>query len=248
MYICAMKNFFICLILLLALSPLGKTQSLLLEYHQQVLNNQSVIVRSGTPDSLDLTTWLKITNISSNTVRVMAKKVEISQVPGANASICWAGYCYPPDVNESLVALRLNPGESQTGCFAHFSQQGSIGSSTIRWVYFLSGTPDDSVCVTINYLTWPAGIDNQFTNAGTFSLPYPNPAGQRINIRRDGSIDADCTLSVFDYAGKMVSMDFFPAGTSVLSVYTGSLPSGIYFYSLNLGTQTVTRGNFIILQ
>jgi hypothetical protein len=243
-----MKNLFICLIFLLAILPGGRTQSLLLEYNGQALNNQSVIVRSGTPDSLDLTTWLTITNVSSNTVMVMAKKVEVNQVPGASASICWAGYCYPPDVNESLYALQLNSGESATGCFAHFSQQGSIGISTIRWTYFISDIPDDSVCVTINYQLWPEGIDNQFKTAGNFSLPYPNPANQQVNIRRDGSVDGDFTLSVFDPVGRIVLKDFFTAGTSVFSWYTGRLPSGIYYYSLNLGTRIVTRGNFIIIQ
>jgi hypothetical protein len=243
-----MKNLFICLILSLTLSPGGRTQSLLLEYNRQVLNNQSVIVHSGTPDSLDLTTWLTITNVSSNTVMVMAKKAWINQVPGTSASICWAGYCYPPEVNESLVALKLNPGESATGCFAHFIQQGNIGQSTIRWAYFISDIPDDSVCVTINYPVWPQGINDQFKNAGNFSLPYPNPAGQQINIRRDGSVDGDFMLSVVDHAGKIVAKEFFPAGTKVLSLYTGSLPSGTYYYSLNLGAQTVTKGNFIVLQ
>jgi|WetSurMetagenome_2_1015567.scaffolds.fasta_scaffold29437_4 hypothetical protein len=243
-----MKNSFICLILLITFSPGGKTQSLLLEYNGQLLTNQSVIVRSGTPDSLDLTTWLKITNLSSDTVMVTAKKDEISQIPGASASICWAGYCYPSDVNESLYALQLSPGESATGCFAHFTQQGTIGESTIRWTYFISDNPDDSVCVTINYYLWPEGIENQFKNTGHFSLPYPNPASRQINIRRDGTVDGDITLSVFDPAGRIVSKTFFPSGVSVFSIYTGNLPSGNYYYSLNLGAQTVTRGNFIIVQ
>jgi hypothetical protein len=177
----------------------------------------------------------------------MAKKSEINTVPGASGSICWAGYCYPPEISESLYPLKLDSGESATGCFAHFSQQGNIGESIIRWTYFISDIPDDSVCVTVNYQVWPAGTGNLSEKAGMFSLPYPNPAGQQVNIRRHGSIDGEFTLTVFDPVGRMVFKDSFPAGTPVFSLHTGSLPSGVYRYSINLGAQTVSTGNFMIL-
>lgn len=245
-YLCPMMKQWVCLLLLLGLGMVGRTQSLLLEYNQQPLNNQSVIVRSGTPDSLDMTTWLTITNRSSDTVMVMAKKEMILQVPGASGSICWGGYCYPPEINVSLYPLKLNPGECVTGCFAHFSQQGSMGTSTLRWTYFPRDAPEDSVCVTIHYLLWPAGNEPLTYPSGSFSLPYPNPAGRQMNIRRMGSVDGNITVSLFDPAGCLVSRNHLPAGTSVLSVDTGNLPAGIYFYSLELGPLTVSRGEFMI--
>jgi hypothetical protein len=109
----------------------------------------------------------------------------------------------------------------------------------------------------------PTSIDNDFSYPGEFSLKqnYPNPFNPATTIEfsvpgsyPDGSGEQLVNLKIYDMLGREVTTlvnEYLGAGnySFVFSATGGSasggnaydLPSGIYFYTLNMGKQTVTK-------
>jgi hypothetical protein len=223
--------FFITLISILH----GVSQGLSLTYGMEKLPVNATIVRTGTADSIEMTTWMMIRNESGKVMHVQEKKVELTLASGAAGSICWAGYCYNPGIYESLHPLTLGQGETKTGCFAHFTPGGAIGESLVRWVFFDKDDPNDSVSVTINYITYPSGCDEACSGRELLSQPFPNPANNEVNFYSYFPSNTKAELVGRDVSGKMVLKHKIIDQQGVISVNTSSFQSGVYYFSLLTG-------------
>ena len=227
-----MKKLLTVLILILLSNYPVHSQSLSLFYNQVQLSNNSTLVRTGTSDSLEMTTWMMIRNDANKVMQVHAKKIEISLASGAAGSICWAGYCYNPSILESLHPLTLGAGEEKIGCFAHFTPGGSIGTSLVRWVYYDMENPDDSVSVTINYITYPAGIGTSSSGEELFSPPFPNPADNEVRFSCLSELTGESSILVYDQRGSVVYKGNLRKTTGVVHINTSTLYNGVYYISL----------------
>jgi hypothetical protein len=221
----------------------GFSQSLSLFYKGALLEKTSVITRGGTPDSIDLTTFLTIRNDAQGVMQVQAKKTEMAMIPGAAASICWADYCYPPDVNVSDHPLTLTPGESKTSCFAHLITTGIPGTSTIRWTYFDQANPADSVSVIINYITYPAGIEEQ--GAGNkYLVAFPNPAAKEVTVRFRSCQTDVSSLFIQNSSGVVVLTKEIRDHQDEIRLDLAGFPTGLYLISIR-SCDKVMSGKFI---
>lgn len=216
---------------LLLIALLGNAQSLKLSYNQKQLDPDATIVRTGSADSIEMTTWMLIKNISDHQIMVQAKKVELELAKGAAGSICWAGYCYQPSIYESLHPLKLDPDSSRVGCFAHFTPGGGIGQSVVRWVYFDRDNPTDSVCVTIQYITYPSSLERMSTRL-SLATPFPNPAHQSTRIGFSLPAEASANLVIRTLEGKIIQKVQIHAWQESATVNTENLPSGVYLCCL----------------
>ena len=63
-------------------------------------------------------------------------------------------------------------------------------------------------------------------------IAYPNPASDRIYLRRDGNFPGSCQVRLFDAMGRLVMLEDWRAGVNILEMNTESLEDGIYFLRL----------------
>lgn len=73
---------------------------------------------------------------------------------------------------------------------------------------------------------------------------YPNPFNPVTNISFDIAVTGNTKLIVFDVSGKIIAElvnEILSPGTYNYSFHTSSLPSGVYFYKLEVGNYIQTR-------
>jgi len=165
-------------------------------------------------------------------MQVMMKKEEITMLPGGSSSICWAGYCYGPEIMVSIFPLTMLPGETVSGCFAHFGPNGCRGETVIRWTFFSESDPSDSMSVTVHYSTFPSALANLPDSPGSMGIAGPIPADNRIILRHSIPPGKEGRIELRNQAGQIVidSGTIFLSGTVVFN--SGELSSGIYFCTL----------------
>jgi hypothetical protein len=233
----------IFLLLCLTCQP-GVAQSFSLFYHDQKLSADTVLVRAGTTDSLDLTTFLTIRNDAETEMQIQAKKTEISMAPGTACSLCWAGYCYPAEIFQTDYPLDLAPGASDFSCFAHFITAGIAGTSNVRWTYFDQDNPEDSVSVVINYITYPMGIGNP--NATVRIIVAPNPADGEVLFRLSSDVDSELTVQLYTLSGISVLSGISNNYEGLLKLNTSTVPTGIYLYSIREKGKLISTGKLVV--
>jgi hypothetical protein len=237
-----MKRYVLLFFLLFCTGSAGLAQSFSLSCGPDLLSNGAEVYQSGRSDTLQLITWLTIKNLSTATKEVMLRKDEIALLPGATASICWAGNCYDPAVTVSASPLSILPGDSSSGCFGHFAPNGCRGTSVVRWTFFSRSDPGDSLSITVHYSTYPTAADNRPDPEFGFSCSGRVRAGNRILFSYSLPPGRQGRAELRTMSGTRVTetAPFFLSGNA--AVGTVGLPDGIYFCSLLLdGKPVITK-------
>jgi hypothetical protein len=234
-----MKKTVLLLAGLLAAFLYGHSQSLSLGDDRGGLHNGEVVYITGSSDTLQLITWLHIKNIAANTIRVRMKKQEISMIPGTNCSICWAGYCYGPEMVVSTFPLTMAPAQSDTGCFTHYGPSGKRGTSIVRWTFYNEANPGDSISITVHYITYPAAVGETSDPGARLGIAGPLPANENLILRHDIPSGKSGRIGLFSLSGAMVSESLPVAGQGTAVIKTAGLPSGTYITRILLDGQPV---------
>jgi hypothetical protein len=229
-----MKNFILPLSLLFVSCISCYSQSFKLSCDNGPLANGAQMVQSGPSDTLQLITFLNITNVSGNAVDVMMKKEEISMCPGASSSICWAGYCYGPGMMISTFSLSMLPGETVSGCFGHFGPYGCRGLSVIRWTFFNRSDPSDSMSMTVQYSTFPSATGVIPGPLFTLAAAGPIPADNQIVIRHALPPGNQGRIKLRDPSGKTVSSSGVVILSGTVAFNAAGLSPGAYFCTLEI--------------
>jgi hypothetical protein len=234
-----MKYVVISMLLFFACETSCFSQTFELADNNNPLANGADLFLSGPPDTLQLITWLTISNLYPDTLRVMMKKEDIRLVTGASASICWAGYCYDPKIVVAEFSLSMPPGEAVSGCFGHFAPNGGKGVSIIRWTFFNATNPHDSVSITAHYSTYPAAIEDK--TGGAFMLTYggSNPANDHIVLKHSLPPGKPGRLELRSISGKLISCIENVSLSNTAVFDTRRLTSGMYFCSLFIDGKNV---------
>jgi hypothetical protein len=103
----------------------------------------------------------------------------------------------------------------------------------------------------IKYTDSTTGINNPTVESGSFDIGqnYPNPFIQTTLIPYSLSVSGKIKLSVYDFFGNQVAIivdEYKPAGSFTACFYGSYLPTGIYFYKLQIGNKVETRKMMII--
>ena len=105
---------------------------------------------------------------------------------------------------------------------------------TTPGTYTFNATYNGATCSTSFDIQGPLNINEATTSE--FKI-YPNPASSSVNIATDKNIAG--TLSITDVAGrKMKSMQL---SSAMIEISTAEFPTGLYFVTLNRGTETTTQ-------
>jgi hypothetical protein len=241
-----MKKLGLTLFLMVSVGITCFAQSFTLAGDTGPLANGAGVVQSGPSDTLQLITSLTLTNKSGNTLRVMMKKEEIIMLPETSSSICWAGYCYGPEMMVSTEPVVMPPGETISGCFGHFGPHGSRGVSVIRWTFFNESDPADSISLTAQYSTFPAAVGDIRAPQYTFSVASQIPADNQLVVRYSFPPDSHGRIELLNTNGKIVSVSEkrFMSGTDALE--TTQLPSGIYFCVVRINGKAVIAKKVLV--
>jgi hypothetical protein len=244
-----MKKLSILIIVFTAIVLTGWAQSLQLSNSKGIVANNSEIIQVGTPDSIEMISYLNVKNISAASVNVLCKKTEYAVLDSTEFTMCWAGGCYPAKVFVSPNAAEIAPGETNTEFSGHYTQTAfqhmKSGESLIRWTFFLKTNPADSVSVVIKYTTYPLGMEENGSLASMSHL-YPNPASARASFSYNLYNQNNGSIQVRDMVGKTVYQQELFQNSGNVSVNTANLADGIYFCTLSVNGNMVQTRKLVV--
>lgn len=149
---------------------------------------------------------LTIRNVSSQDKMVKVRRQIISMHPTHQNYFCWT-FCYSPDVEESpdmeLIPSggELNKFEGSIN-FDMSSPEGNVGSSTVRYCFFVEGDESDQVCIDVQYnivspkslIVPQTGLVNLNPTANYWSLIKGEEMEVAMNVDNYGNNDKEVTV------------------------------------------------------
>ena len=233
-----MKRLLLLVSLFSAIAIFGYSQSLSLLTPQGVVITNASIIQAGTHDSLELITYLQVKNISTHTINVFCKKVEVAMMDSVETTMCWAGGCYPSFVNVSPNSAPMTAGQIVTDFVGHYGTTTGhgfkSGESRVRWVFYNEADHNDSVYLIVKYTSYPLGVDEKNAHSGLLSAAYPNPANASASFNYSVPVGSPGMIVVRNLVGAEVLTEQAAPGSGTLTVNTAGLSDGIYFCSLVL--------------
>ena len=231
-----MRKLILSVYLLSLVALYGYSQSLSLSNIHGTIAPNSTIVQAGTPDSVELITYLNVKNISNNPVSVLCKKTELTMLDSTEITMCWAGGCYGSSTYISPNAKDIAAGQTITEFSGHYTQIAfghfTSGLSVVRWVFYDETNANDSVSVTVRYTTFPTGLDDAKEPQGMLSNAYPNPANGNATCSYSLHSGSQGTILIRNILGESVQTHLLSASSGKVTINSMNLSDGIYFCSL----------------
>jgi hypothetical protein len=112
--------------------------------------------------------------------------------------------------------------------------RGDADAYTDNQIYYLT-VPKTDLCAIVGKQEIPVINDINI---------YPNPATEAINIDLNLERTQNVLISIFDFLGQQVFANDYGTmnnGKQILKINTGNLNSGIYFVSVQVGGNKITR-------
>lgn len=223
----------------------GYSQSLTLADSTGPLANNANVNRQGHVNDDEIVSHIFVSNTTNSPIDVLVKKVEISLVSGSMNTFCW-GLCFAPNVYISPDPITVNALTTDSVNFSgHYNPFTFTGASVIRYVFYVQSNPNDSVCINVTYDALYVGINNQ-TAKNILSGAYPNPANNTVNFNYSLNTGNEGSVIIRNLVGSVVKKSILTGAEGKLSVITGDLPEGIYFYSLDVDGKTMTTRKLIV--
>ena len=245
-----MKRLLLSAFLLSMVALYGYSQSLSLSNSLGVIEPNSTIIQAGTPDSVELITYLNVKNVSSNSVSVLCKKVQLKMLDSTEITMCWAGGCYSASTFISPNSQMMAAGQTNTEFVGHYTQIAfhhfTSGESVVRWVFYDRSNTQDSVSVTVKYTSFPMGIDEANGLQGVLSNAYPNPASGHTGFTYSTPAGSQGTIIIRNILGATVQTQLLSAASGNVTVNTMNLSDGIYFCSLLVDGKTSQTKKLIV--
>jgi hypothetical protein len=204
------------------------SQNLQLSDSAGSIANNASIVKFGLPSDEEVLSFIFVKNTSSDSIAVKVKRVEISTLSGTTVFVS-------PD---SIV---IHAGRTDSTNFSgHYSPNGVSGNSTIRYVFFNSKMPTDTVCVNVTFAAFPQGIDLT-PNVALFNA-YPNPANNSVSFSCSVPQNSHAKLMLRNVLGSVVREFDIDGNAGKLIINTSDLADGVYFYTFLVnGNSAVTK-------
>ncbi|MCX6247895.1 MAG: T9SS type A sorting domain-containing protein [Bacteroidetes bacterium] len=239
-----MKTYFLTVFFAMTLFYCGYSQSISLADSTGPLANNANITKQGHNLDDEIASHIFVRNNTDTRIDVIVKKVEISLIPGSMNTFCW-GLCFPPDVYVSPPkTIEANTTDS-IDFSGHYNPLTIVGESVIRYVFYNGANPNDSVCVNVTYNALEVGVQNKYAK-NTLSGAYPNPANSTVNFEYSLNSGVAGSVIIRNLLGTVVKSSALTGSEGNLSIITGDLPEGIYFYSLDVDGKALTTRKLIV--
>ncbi len=241
-----MKQFFISLILIVFVSFLATSQSLSLKTSTGMkINNGDTITLTDTDADADFSINFWITNISSSTIEIKAKKTELGLVAGSDNYFCSWTSCYLSSTYVTPDSLPLAAGVVNKAFIVDYGSNGNSGKSTVMYTIFDMSNTSDSIAVVVNYIAGFVGIESTTDNV-TISNAYPNPTKDRFFLDYNFADSRNAKVEIMNVVGNIVSEQYINPQSSHASINVENLSSGIYFYNVIVDGNKIASKKLII--
>lgn len=188
-----------------------------------------------------------VTNGGAIDIDVKVKKQNIELLPGAFSTYCW-GQCFSPTVFESPYSVTIGAGQTNsTSFYSDYNANGSDGITLVRYTFFDTLVPSDSVDVYIQFFSSPTSVGDNPILKTELSNPYPNPASSKCQFNYSIPYDImDAKIVLMDLTGNIAQTVVLAPGEGKATMDVSALPSGIYFYSLWINEKPLSTRKLII--
>ncbi len=224
------------------------------------MNAQSLVISDlenivyGEPSASVLTTHATVTNTSSAPVTVSVEGGHLSGAPvSANYYFCWF-VCYSaiPVANHFQIpanhVITLAPGQDTSVFAAYYEPQGQVAIAEFEYCFTNADDVQDQTCVTITFDTQNVGVEEVFQATGSaISESYPNPANKEAKINY--SLNANwetAEVTLYNMLGAKVKKTALKEKQGVLKMDVSTLPSGMYFYTLNVDGKSISTKKMMV--
>jgi hypothetical protein len=180
-------------------------------------------------------------------IAVRAERITIDTVPGTQNYFCWE-QCYEPPTSVSPTTITLGAGERMEAFYADYKPNGIAGVSTLAYCFYDDANQVDSVCATIRFTASPLGVQDVFWgNQSGISESYPNPAKTVANINYALKIGwGKAQIEVFSMLGSKVKKVALKQDQGTLKLDVANLPSGMYFFTLNVDGNDIATKKMLV--
>ncbi len=191
------------------------------------------IVYGHSSNSMDIYGAAAIRNNSTTDIGVKVKRhvLDTTNVLTSSNAICW-GLCFATTVDESPDAITIDAGTTNFSDFnghVYPPMDGVPRSGQIMYTFFDELNPNDSVSITVTYVTTNTFSVGSFAQK-EFSI-YPNPTRNRVWIEGKNITTGNADVIINDVIGNTVMQKSINL-TSRQQIDLGALRSGYYFISL----------------
>jgi len=212
-------------------------------YNQEMVDNNS---------KTDPIKWYAgIANNSDETKNIEIGVNFVNLISG-HSLLCCAGIVCLPEKTENFNLTGLPPIPSNGTTESHFLEaklmhNGEEGTSTVEFDFYVIDNPDDNVTITVDYTVGVTGVVELKDFAYFVSQPYPNPSSDVFYVSYGLPANAvNASFEMFDINGTIVkSMELMP-GSSLLSITTGNLPSGKYYYNIQSNGHIIESNSIVV--
>ena len=229
-------------------SALTYSQSLDVISFEKVVSGDTILewANENTPMIIDFT----VKNKSSLSKSIRMRRKEKSIINGTQNGYCWAGSCYSWPVEDLAPGnIKIEAGQmAEFNLTADYDPRGHLGTSTIIYVFFVDGQPNDSTYVIVNYNASPTGIVNEnllIENGISEAFPNPSNTLTTLNYSLKNEFQKGKVL-FYDMLGSKVKELELNSKQGALTIPTNEFISGLYFYSFIVDGNTVSTKKLIV--
>ena len=198
--------------------------------------------------TMPLTARLSVVNISNQSIDVQVARKVLSEVAGTENVFCWT-QCYFPNVSVSPDIETIAAGATNSMFYADYSPKGNAGKTTIRYSFFRpnASTPDSVHAIIVFDATGATGVKKAFDASNAISLPSPNPANDMTTIGYNLPANArNSKIKLYNAIGGLVKEINLSDKQGALMLVTSGLPSGIYFYTLQVDNRSLATKKLVV--
>jgi hypothetical protein len=168
---------------------------------------------------------LSITNNTNTIKQILVKKKELNVVAGSQNFFAWKS-TFSPSVFNDTAGILIYPHTTINNRFkAIYRPNGTIGESTIQYVFYNKFDLTDSSYVNIHFNAIQNGFEKIENN--TF-ITYPNPVQDLLTIV---GIDQQSMVEILDVNAKLIHQEQIQ-NKSQTFINTSDFTSGIYFIKI----------------
>ena len=181
----------------------------------------------------EMYTYIKVKNISSNTIDIKVSKEVLSATPNSSNWFCWVN-CFLPGTTISPTDITFAPGDSNEIDFSiHLQPNGDVGQTAIRYCAFDLNNDSDSACTIVYFNSVGASLEDELTG-DYFSEFHPNPATLQTEIQFSLLENAKGEILIYDLLGNLTRSYSLNKQTGKLTMELDGLNPGMYFANIKI--------------
>jgi len=246
----AMKKILLLTFSLFVLTAISFSQSLTIIYDGAAISNEDTIQLNGELPNIafyEIVSHARIKNNTDREVSVKVERITLDTVPGSMNQFCWV-QCFAPWISISPMAYAI-PAYDTTAeevFSGHYLPQNKLGTSLLKYVFFLENNPDDKVSFVVRYVVSPSSIEDLASKI-KFGNAYPNPANNKVSFNYDFPIGVTtASLKIYNLLGQAVTEQSISESNGRLEIPLNNLNEGIYLYSLTINNSVIVTKKLII--